>query len=519
MQPIQQTVSIPPSPFIDPDKIGILAAVCLAALILPLSFSGGAMATPAIGKDLGGSPLALNWITNAFMLSFGSLLMIAGALADAFGRKRLFIMGVAAFTVTSVLVIWVPNIFCLDILRAVQGVAAAAALAGGTAALAQEFEGMARTLAFSLLGSSFGIGLAFGPVLAGLLIALDGWRSVFLSSAAVGLFALLLGMARMRESRACGVLHFDWPGALSFTIMLGLFTWAVLQMPTKGWSSPETGGLLAGASAALFLFVAIERRARHPMLALSLFRYPRFIGVQMLPIATCYSYVVLLVLLPLRFVGIDGQSEIRAGLWMIALSIPMLVMPGIAAGLTRWLSAGKISAAGLLIAACGLFWLSEITVSTAPLSIMAPMLLIGIGTGLPWGLMDGLAVSVVPKERAGMATGIFSTTRVAGEGLAIALVSALLTFLIQCQLPGGVSAQTAVTAQYLVMGNLEAAMDSASGTAMDVLLQVYDEAFRWLIYVLIFITLASALIIGWLLGPRSEQEAEVSTGEWEGNRS
>ncbi len=152
-------------------KVPVLAAVCLAALVLPLSFSGGAVATPAIGADLGGGPAALNWITNGFMLTFGSSLMAAGALADQFGRKRLFMTGIIAFAVLSLALGFAPSILVVDLLRAGQGFAAAAALAGGTAALAQEFDGPARTRAFSLLSTTFGIGLAFGPLLAGVLIA------------------------------------------------------------------------------------------------------------------------------------------------------------------------------------------------------------------------------------------------------------------------------------------------------------------------------------------------------------
>ncbi|MGA0585792.1 MFS transporter [Dyella sp. KRB-257] len=412
---ITPKASLPPSfhAVASRDKASVLVAVCLAALILPLSFTGGAIATPTIGRDLGGSPLALSWITNAFMLSFGSLLMTAVALADAFGRKRLFAGGVLAFSVASIVIVWVPSIAWLDALRAVQGIAAAAALAGGSAALAQEFDGDARTRAFSFLGTSFGAGLAFGPVLAGLLIEYQGWRSVFLSSAFVGTFALLLGVPRMRESLDPDVVRFDWLGAMSFTSTLCLFTWGVLQLPPSGWSSSQAWVLLGSALLSLVVFLRCEARARRPMLDLSLFRYPQFIGVQMLPVATCYCYVVLLVLLPLRLIGLDGLNGVSAGLIMIALSIPMLVVPSVAASLTRWASPGKISAAGLLIAAFGLFWLSSIDPLGRQASILGPLLVIGVGTGLPWGLMDGLAVSVVPKERAGMATGIFSTTRVA----------------------------------------------------------------------------------------------------------
>ncbi|WP_279601690.1 MFS transporter [Methylobacterium sp. J-072] len=119
----------------------VLGAVCLAALILPLSFSGGAVATPAIGRELGGSPEALTWITNGFMLTFGSLLMAAGTLADRYGRRLVFTVGVAIVTGFSLALGFAPSVWLIDLLRAGQGIGAAAALAGGTAALAQEFDG------------------------------------------------------------------------------------------------------------------------------------------------------------------------------------------------------------------------------------------------------------------------------------------------------------------------------------------------------------------------------------------
>lgn len=146
-------------------KTLVLLAVCLSAPVLPLAFSGGALATPAIGRDLGGAARALTWITNAFMLSFGSLLMAAGALADQFGRKRLFVSGLGGFIAMSLALGFVPSVAWLDALLALQGVAAAASLASGSAALAQEFDGHTRTRAFSMLGTSFGIGLAFGPLM------------------------------------------------------------------------------------------------------------------------------------------------------------------------------------------------------------------------------------------------------------------------------------------------------------------------------------------------------------------
>nr|WP_317204801.1 MFS transporter [Janthinobacterium sp.] len=369
--------------YTEKDRMLILAAVCLAALILPLSFSGAAVATPAIGRELGGSPVALNWISNAFMLTFGGFQMAAGALADQFGRKRLFIGGVASFGAISLVLSAAPSVLALDLLRAAQGLAAAATLAGATASLAQAFEGRARTRAFSALGTTFGLGLAFGPLWAGVLIESLGWRAVFASTGLLALLALAFGAPRMRESRDPQASGLDWPGMLTFSAALGLFTVGVILAPGKSWSSPLVIALLAGAAVLLAAFVAVETRSARPMLDLSLFRYPRFVGVQLLPIATSYCYVVLLVLLPLRFIGVEGHSEIDAGWLMLALSAPMLVMPSLAATLTRRLPAGVISGAGLLIAALGLFLLGQVDIGAPGLRVALPLLLIGLGANTP----------------------------------------------------------------------------------------------------------------------------------------
>ncbi|AUH50079.1 MFS transporter [Chromobacterium sp. ATCC 53434] len=474
-----------------------LAAVCLAALALPWSFVGGAVATPAIGRALDGSPQALGWVTSAFMLSFGSCLMAAGALADQFGRKRLFGIGIGLFASSSLAISLAPGLWWLNGLRALQGLAAAAAMAGGSAALAQEYEGAGRARAFSLLGTTFGLGLAFGPLLSGCLIQWLSWRAIFACGAAIGAAALLLALPRMRESRDPDAAGLDWPGAASFTAMLALFTTALLQGPQLGWRSLPVLALLAGSLVLLLAFIRIERSVARPMLDLSLFRYPAFVGVQCLPLATSYCYVALLVLLPLRFIGIEGQGEAEAGLWMLALSAPMLAMPSLAVWLTRWRSAGFISAVGLLIAAIGLACLSQAPAGS-PFMLLA-LLLIGGGSGLPWGLMDGLSVSVVPRERAGMASGIFSTTRVAGEGMALAVVGALMAgFAGRALADAGLSAPPAA-AQRLASGNLAQAHALLPTADVGKLAQAYDWAFQQLLYLLIALTLLSALMVSVLL--------------------
>ncbi|HMB47068.1 MAG TPA: MFS transporter, partial [Afifellaceae bacterium] len=349
------------------------------------------------------------------------------------------------------------------------------------------------------LGTTFGVGLAFGPIVAGALTGAFGWRAVFLSAAVVGALAVIFGGSHLKESRDPDAVGFDWPGAAAFTAALTLFTCGIIQGPTLGWTSPLIAVLLMGSVATMIAFVAIEKYSARPMLDLSLFRYARFVGVQMLPIATCYCYVVLLVVLPLRFIGIEQHSEFEAGLMMLALSAPMLLVPFGAALLTRWISAGLLSSAGLFIAAGGLIWLGQVDPGSDVSAYVAPMLMTGVGTGFPWGLMDGLSVSVVPKERAGMATGIFSTTRVAGEGIALAIVSAFLSILVMAQLASLLpdAAQTERTAAALRLATGDAGpVFALAGPAGRAALEVsYGHAFTQLLNILAGITALSALVV------------------------
>lgn len=483
----------------------ILLAVCLAAAAMPLTFTGPAVALPAIGRALGGSPIALNWVTNAFMLTFGSSLMAAGALADAYGRKHVFLIGVGAFAILSAALAVAPDILWFDLGRAAQGMAAAAAFSSGMAALAQEFDGPARIRAFSIVGTSFGVGLAFGPIASGLMIDAFGWRSIFGLVVTLAVLSFLLGTRFLKETRDPDAAGLDWPGALSFTMALALFTYGVLLAPERGWSDPAVMGLLTGAVVLFVAFGIIERRVARPMLDLTLFRYPRFVGVQLLAAAPAYAFVVLLVLLPVRFIGIEGLSEIAAGRLMIALSAPLLILPIAAGLLTRWFASATICGVGLLVSAAGLFWLCRMPVGGDVMGLIAPMALIGIGIALPWGLMDGLAVSVVPRERAGMATGIFSTTRVAGEGVALALVSAVLSALTAGHLTvAGAGADATQAAQRLVTGDLASAAGALPRIGHAGLVQAYGDAFATLLLMLCAITIITAIVVFAFLRRREE---------------
>ncbi|HBR1191469.1 TPA: MFS transporter [Klebsiella pneumoniae] len=408
-----------------------LLAACLTGLLIPLCFTGPAVVLPAIRQELGGSSAQLSWIMNAYILSYGGAMMVSGSLTDIYGRMRIWLIGLLWFSAFTFTIPFAPSVLWIDILRLLQGMGGAAAFAAAMSSLASLFEGASRTRAFSLLGTTFGLGLSFGPLVSGWIVETNGWQGVFHATGVMGVLGLGMAAVSNRGARETVSGTLDWPGAISFTLALGLFTYGMLLVPENGWRDPFVVAILLASVAVFISFVVIERRVAQPMLDLQFFRDPSFLGVQALAASPAFFFIVLIVMLPGRFIGIDGYGALQAGQMMVWLAAPLLLMPFLAAMLARWFRPGHLSAAGLLLVSGGLFWLAHGFSHGGGIEIRPPLLLIGIGIGIPWGLMDAMAVSVVSLERVGMATGIFNTVRVSADGVAIAIVSALFATLIQ----------------------------------------------------------------------------------------
>ncbi|NYI04063.1 MFS transporter [Allostreptomyces psammosilenae] len=424
-----------------PPRAGLtLFALCLAVLIVPLGLSGAPVALPAIGRDLDAGVVPLQWVVNAYNVTAASFMMAAGSIADRVGRRRVFAFGVALYGGCSLLAAAATHIVVLDVARAFAGLAAAAIMTAGVSVIANTFSGAARTRAFAFVGVTIGAGLAIGPTTTGLIVSGLGWRYVFLLQAAITL-AALLGFRLVRESRDPDAGPVDWPGTLTFTLALFLFTLAVIEGPQWGWSSAGVLGLLAGCAALLTAFVLVERRRPAPMFDLSLFAEPRFVAVNLLATAVSFGFVGLLVLLPSYLVGAGGLTDGRAGLTMLLLTAPVLVFPLVA---ERLLQAGvtlrAIISGSLLLVAAGCGWLTVVHPGTGPLALAGPLLLVGGGIGLIYGLMDGAAVSTVPPAKAGMASGMFNTIRLASEAVAVAGMVAALVSLVRDRVADGLDA-------------------------------------------------------------------------------
>ena len=240
----------------------------------------------------------------------------------------------------------------------------------GTAALAQGWQGPRRARVFALLGTTFGAGLALGPLLAGLLLQALGWRSVFAAGGVLTLAAFALAARALPESRGERG-RLDIAGMLGFSLMLAALTLALLWLGEYGL---HAGRVQLALLATLLLggaFVCTERLHPSPLLDLSLFWQPAFLGVQLLPVATCLGYVVLLVVLPLQLLGVHGQSTTLVGLQMLALSAPMLMLPMLAARWAERVGSARLCTLGLLVCASGLYLLSRHATHPSPLAVGA----------------------------------------------------------------------------------------------------------------------------------------------------
>ena len=415
-----------------------LAAVCLAVLILPASLTGTSVALPQIGTELHADLAPLQWVVNSYNLAFACFMLAFGSLADIVGRRRIFTLGTGLFAVATLVSAVTSDILVLDVARGLSGVGAAAVMTAGCAILATTFEGPALVKAFAILGSSAGAGLALGPSTAGFLVGTFGWRSVFISHLVL-MVLVMAAIPLMRETKNPTATKVDWVGTLTFTLSLFFVMLGIVQGPQLGWGSGQVIGYFAAAAVLLVGFVVVEGRVAQPMFDISLFRQARFLAVCLVPVALSFGFVVLLVLLPSYFSGVGGFSVNGAGATMMLLTLPVLIVPLTVSRLVKLgLSNRVVLSASVLLVAIGAGWLTVLDSGVSIAAIVGPLLIIGIGMGVTAGLVDGVAITSVQPERAGMAAGMFNTMRLAGEALAIAIMSAVLVNETQSRLTDGI---------------------------------------------------------------------------------
>jgi EmrB/QacA subfamily drug resistance transporter len=403
-----------------------LIAVSVATFMLLLDITVVNTALPAIEEDLGASFTELQWVIDAYTLSLAALVLTAGVLADRLGRRRLFAAGLAIFTVASALAGFAPDPTFLNLARGLQGVGGAIMFAVSLALLAQEFRpGRERGMAMGVYGATIGVSVAFGPVVGGALVDGIGWESIFFLNVPVGIAAIVVTYAKLRESRDPNASRIDWAGLVTFSSSLFLLVLALLRGNEEGWGSTMIVALLAAAGVLMAAFLVIQTRSSHPMLPLHLFRKPAFTGVQLAALAVSASMFALFLYLTFYLQGFLGHDPLEAGLRYLPITVVNFFVAAATGVLLSRVPARLILSSGLAITGLGLLLMGGIDPNDEWTTLLGGFVLAGAGVGLINPVIADVAVSVVPKEQSGMASGINDTFRQVGIAVGIAAWGAI----------------------------------------------------------------------------------------------
>lgn len=442
----------------------LLVLICTSApsFMLQLDANIVSVSLPAIARSLGASFAGIEWVITAYMLSFASLLMPAGALADRFGRKKLLIIGLSVFTLASLLCGTAPNLSVLIAARALQGAGAAMQLSSALATLSHAFQGAARARAFSFWGSVVGIGMACGPVVGGLITQGFGWEWAFYINLPIGLALIALIVRVIDSSKDPDALRLDLPGVACLGGALFLATLALIEGNHRGWGDPYIVSELLGAVVLFALFIIVELRQARPMLDLAYFRMPTYLGANVAQLAFSAGLLTMLTFVPIFLQSGLGYGSAAAGLMMLPMVVPLFLVPRIVTRhLAHRLSGRALLAAGLAIVCLGLAVLALVVRQRAYLPMVGGMLLTGIGAGLLNGETTKVGMTVIPKERSGMASGVSGTMRFSGLVIGIAALGAVLygkvTAVISGALPALADTDRLRLVQDITAGNIAGA--------------------------------------------------------------
>jgi EmrB/QacA subfamily drug resistance transporter len=507
-----------------------LLAVSVATFMLLLDITVVNTALPAIEEDLNASFTELQWVIDAYTLSLAALVLTAGSLADRLGRRRVFALGLAIFSVASLAAGLAPDPTFLNVARAIQGIGGAIMFAVSLALVAQEFApGRDRGTAMGIYGATIGASVAIGPLVGGAIVDSLGWEWVFYINVPVGIAAIAVTYLRLRESRDPNATRVDWGGLVSFSSALFLLVLGLLRGNEAGWGSPLIVSLFAASAALLALFLVIETRVAQPMLPLRLFRKPAFTGVQLAALGVSASMFALFLYITFWLQNHLGHSPLEAGLIYLPFTVVTFFVAAAGGALLARLPARVIMSVGLLMTGIGLLLMGGLDPADEWTAMLGGFLLAGAGTGLLNPVIADVALSVVPKEQSGMAAGINDTFRQVGIAVGIAAWGAIFLGRGAAeveQLAAGTPVATGERPRQLIeaasSGNLDQALSAVPPGARE---QVADAAGQGFISGLneVFmlggiLSLAAALVALWLVRERDieREAAEVQAPRLEG---
>ncbi|MER5182179.1 MFS transporter [Streptomyces sp. NPDC002896] len=405
----------------------VLTICCLSLLMVSLDNTVLNVALPSLQRDFDASVAGLQWTIDAYTLVLASLLMLAGSTADRIGRRRVFQTGLVVFTIGSALCSLAPSLDLLVVFRMVQAVGGSMLNPVAMSIITNTFtEPRERARAIGVWGAVVGISMAAGPLVGGLLVESVGWRSIFWVNVPVGLAAFLLTARYVPESRAPKPRRPDPVGQLLVIALLGSLTYAIIEAPAAGLTSPLILACAAVALCALVGLLAYEPRRDEPLIDLRFFRSAPFSGAVGIAVSAFAALGGFLFLSTLYLQNVRGLDALHAGLWML----PMAAMCFVCAPLSGRLVGSRgprlsLLVAGVTITASGLLF-AAFEAETANSTLLIGYVLFGVGFGFVNAPITNTAVAGMPRAQAGVAAAVASTSRQIGATLGVAVIGAVL---------------------------------------------------------------------------------------------
>ena len=404
-----------------------LAAMSLGLGVVQLDITIVNTALSSIGTSLGGSVAELQWVVTAYTIAFAAFILTAGALGDRLGAKRIFIAGFAIFTLASLACALAPSAMVLIAARSAQGLAAAVLVPNSLTLLNHAYadpKARGRAVGFWAAGAS--VALTAGPCVGGALIALVGWRSIFLVNLPIGAAGLWLAWRYAEETPRLSQREIDLPGQIAAITALGTLAGALIEGGRLGWSHPLVIVGFAAAAVVGFLFVWREARAPQPMLPLSLFGHRMFALTALVGLLFNIAFYGLIFVLSLYFQKVSGWPPFATGLAFVPMMAMVLPANLVAASVSERLGAPQTIALASVITAVGCVALLPMASDTSYWAIGAQLLVLGGGLGLLVPPLTSTLLGSVDKSRSGIAAGVLNATRQTGSVLGVALFGSLV---------------------------------------------------------------------------------------------
>jgi len=404
----------------------MLGVTCLSVVVVGLDLTVLNIALPEISAALHASTGDLQWIVDAYSLTFAGVMLSAGVLGDRVGRRRLLLAGLAVFLAASVWCALSVSAGELIAARAVMGLGAGIVFPLALAVVAAAFGDAERPKAIGILTAAIAASLPLGPVLGGLLLQHFSWNSVFWINVPAVCLTLVAGAVLVPESRNPAALPLDVPGALLSAGAVTCLVWGVINGPERGWTAPSAWMLLAGSAVLLAAFAVREHRAEHPLVDPAMFGDRRFSWGTAATVAVSVALFGIMFVVPQYLQSVLGDDPINAGLRLLPMMAGLLVAGGAASLVARAAGTRLTVAAGLALLTAGLAVLSQVQLATGYAAVAAGLALCGLGIGVSIAVAMDAVMGAAGGDEAGAGAAVNSTLRQVGGAVAVAVLGSVL---------------------------------------------------------------------------------------------